>query len=80
MSKLFVTEQEADTVIAAYREARAFAEDAEAAKDAARAVYIDAEENVIKAEADYKIAEAAVEEAFEAAANLYLGPKQEDDS
>ncbi len=80
MSKVSDTEQEADAFVAAYRAARAFAEDAEAAKDAAHAVYIDAEKSVTKAEADYDAAIAAREEAFEAAANVYLGPQQEDES
>ncbi len=73
MSKSSVTQQEADAVVAAYRAARANAFTTRVIADAAQA-------KAWKAEANYDAAVAAREEAFEAAANLYLGPQQEDES
>ncbi len=87
MSKSSVTQQEADAVVAAYRKARFAAFAAKVRVDIAQAevakvtaIYAEAKAGYDKAKADDKIAEAAVEEAFEAAANVYLGPQQEDES
>ncbi len=56
------------------------AKDAKAAKDAAYAVYIDAEKSVTKAKANNDAAEAAVDEAFDLIAKIrYSEPKQEDE-
>ncbi len=73
MSKSSVTQQEVDAAVAAYREAMATAA-------AARVIADSAQAKAWKAEADYDAAVAAREEAFEAAANVYLGPQQENES
>ncbi len=76
-----LSDAEQDAVDAAYRKARVRVDiaQAEVAKATANAIYAEAEADYDKAKADYKIAEAAVEKAFEAAANVYLGPQQEDE-
>ncbi len=73
MSKSSDTEQDAaDAVVATYRAATAAASAARVIADAAQA-------KAWKAEADYEAAIVAKDEAFEAAANVYLGPQQEDE-
>ncbi len=87
MSKSSVTQQEVDAVVAAYRAARANAFTTRTIVAAAQAKLAKAGAEYKAADADYRAAaaadntaEAAVDEAFEAAANLYLGPQQENES
>ncbi len=73
MSKVSDTEQEVDAVVAAYREAMATAAAARVIADAAQA-------KAWKAEANYDAAVAAREGVFESAANVHLGPHEENES